>query len=152
MYCQYRLDLQILNNWIILLSFAGLNQGSDADLRHWFKFTRNIEFLQSRKIDSSITVPLIRPRLAIKNPRIGGFYWVFLNAIKLACIQQDRICKIHQAHKWNYPVSTSCRITSPMCHILHPEIMNRLDLSSITYFSHCFVLKMQKQSQQFQII
>jgi len=34
-------------------------------------------------------------------------------------------------------LSTSCRITNPMYHILHS--MNHLDLSSITYFSHCFV-------------
>jgi len=27
-----------------------------------------------------------------------------------------------------------------------PEIMNHLDMSSITYFSHCFVLKMLKQT------
>jgi len=34
----------------------------------------------------------------LKNSLIGGFYLFYFNTIKLACIQEVRTCKIHQAH------------------------------------------------------
>jgi len=92
--------------------------------------------------------------LAIKNPAkkhlLVGFI-IFLNAIKLACIQQVRTCKIHQAHKWSHPYhARSLIVPCTGTTFYAPEIINHLDLSSITYFTHClFCFKNAKTNTSF---